>query len=186
MKRWRDRPHASCLLAVGLLALAAGGGARGQTGAAVRAATGATAEAATTTNGTDDLLAAWQTTDPTATPVENLALPIDYRPDGRVKALLRAGSALVPPRGYIRARDVTVEMYAADGKLDGVLTAENCIYDRKGQRGYCEGKVRIERAGVTVRGMNLVWLVKEQNAKILSQAEVRVDRFMRDLGGFLK
>ncbi len=135
---------------------------------------------------TEDLLRAWQTSDPTAMPVENLTLPIDTHPNGRVRAVLHAASALVPQRGFIRAKDVTVEMYDDKGRLEGVVTAENCIYDRRGQRGYCDGKIRIERSGVRILGVNMVWLVREQNAKILSQAEVRVERFMRDLGGFLK
>lgn len=135
----------------------------------------------------DALMTAWrQEADPSAMPVENLSLPIDHYPNGRPRAVLKAARALVPPKGFIRAGDVNVEMYDEQGRLEGLFLAENCIYDRLTQCGYCEGTVRIERSGVRITGVNMVWQMRERSAKILSRAEVRVERFVKGFGGLFK
>lgn len=133
------------------------------------------------------LIAAWrQAADPKAMPVEKLAMPLDHHANGRPRAQLKAARALVPTQGYIRAHDVIIEMYDEHGRLEGVFVAENCIYDRATAAGYCEGKVRIERLGLRITGVNMVWHMQARSARILSQAEVRTDRFMRGMGGLFK
>ncbi|MDD5708861.1 MAG: hypothetical protein PHR35_23340 [Kiritimatiellae bacterium] len=133
------------------------------------------------------LIDAWHAgPDPKAMPVENLALPIAHHPNGRTRAQIRAARAFVPTEGYIRAHDVVVEMYASDGRLEAVFIAENCIYDRESGGGYCEGKVRIERQGVRVTGVDMIWQSQAESARIMSQAEVRSERFIRNMGALFK
>ena len=48
------------------------------------------------------------------TPVENLALPLDYHADGRIRARLRAKKAQVFTNGLIFAEGVTVELLTAE------------------------------------------------------------------------
>lgn len=145
------------------------------------------AETASTT-ASNALMEAWQKTaaEPQTMPVENLSLPIDHFASGRPRAILKAAHALVPPKGYIRARDMQVEMYTEEGRLEGIFLAEHCIYDRQTESGYCEGNVRIERNGLRVTGVNMVWQVQTRSVKILSQAEVKVERFIRGMGGLFK
>lgn len=135
----------------------------------------------------EDLLKLWEETkDSDVTPIENLALPLESHSNGRVKTLLRARYALVPVDGVVRGSGVLVERYDATGRLDCLIAADNCIFDRETERGYCEGNVRIERKGVRVTGVNMVWRVKEQGAKILSDAKVVANRFIKDMKGILK
>ena len=135
----------------------------------------------------EDLLKLWEETgDTDATPIENLVLPLESHPNGRVKTLLRAKTGLVPVDGIVRGTGVLVERYDDSGRLDCIIAAENCIFDRETQRGYCEGNVRIERKGVRITGVDMVWRVKEQGAKILSNAKVIANRFVKDMGTLLK
>ncbi len=135
------------------------------------------------------LMDAWRRgADPKALPVENMTLPIAHHPDGQVQALLKAGRALIPAvdSGSIRAQDVVIELFDTEGRLDGIFIAENCLYDRETSSGYCEGKVRIEQRGARINGVNMVWNLNTHGAKILSQAEVRFDRFMDGIGDLFK
>jgi hypothetical protein len=135
------------------------------------------------------LVEAWsQAADPRAMPVENMTLPVAHHPNGRVRALLRAGRALIPAAdsGYVRAQDVVIELYSEAGLLEGILVAENCFFDRATSAGYSEGKVRLEQRGVRIRGVNMVWNLEANSAKILSQPEVRFDRFIKGIGDLFK
>ena len=135
------------------------------------------------------LVEAWrQAADPQAMPVENMSLPIAHHANGRVRAQLRAGRALIPAQdsGYVRAQDVVIELFSEAGLLEGVLVAENCFFDRATSSGYSEGKVRLEQRGVRIRGANMVWNLESNSAKILSEPEVRFDRFVKGIGDLFK
>ncbi len=166
------------LLARSLLVLLLAGVLRAQEGAPTP-----TAEAMLKT-----LREAWRSTpdDDRAMPVENMTLPLDHHPNLRVRALLKAGKALVPNEGFVRASDVVIELYDELGKLEGLFVADHCIVDRATSSGYCEGKVRIERMGVRITGVDMLWLMEERNVRILSQAEVRTDRFIEGMGDLFK
>lgn len=181
--RWSTRFAPNALgLAWTLLAFAGAPPARAQDAAAA-AATNDAAQVQTTAA----LMAAWSlAADPRAMPVENLAMPLDHHANGRPRAQLKAARALVPTQGYIRAHDVVIEMYDERGRLEGVFLAENCIYDRVAAAGYCAGKVRIERLGLHIAGVDMVWHMQARSARILSQAEVRADRFIKGIGGLFK
>ena len=163
------------------------GGASGAPGAgAAPAGTNAVVTAAARERA---LVEAWsQAADPKAMPVENMTLPVAHYPNGRVRALLRAGRALIPAAdsGYIRAQDVVIEIYSEAGLLEGILVAENAFFDRATSAGYSEGRVRLEQRGVRIRGVNMVWNLDQGSAKILSQPEVRFDRFMEGIGDLFK
>ena len=134
-----------------------------------------------------DLLKLWgETAESGATPIENLSLPLESHPNGRIKALLRADQALVPVEGVVRGKGVVVELYDRDGVLECLIIADNCIFDRATQRGYCKGTVRIERRDARITGEGMVWMVREQGAKILSKAKVRLNRFTKDMGGLVR
>jgi len=135
------------------------------------------------------LVEAWrQAADPQAMPVENMSLPIAHHANGRVRAQLRAGRALIPASdsGYVRAMDVVIELYSEAGLLEGIVVAENCFFDRATSAGYSEGKVRLEQRGVHIRGANMVWNLETNSAKILSDPEVRFDRFLKGMGDLFK
>ena len=135
------------------------------------------------------LVEAWgQAIDARAIPVENMSLPIAHHPNGRVRAQLQAGRALLPAEdsGYVRATNVVIQLYSPTGLLEGIIVTENCFFDRAISSGYSEGRVRLEQRGLRIQGVNMVWNLDQGSAKILSQPEVRFDRFMEGIGDLFK
>lgn len=109
-------------------------------------------------------------------PVENLMLPLDYYPSGRVKAVLRAQKAQMLLEGLIFAEGVRVEMLAEDGQTDARLTAEGCLFDRNSKQGYCEGAVNVEKSGDRLKGRGMYFSMEQQFIKILAECEIRTHR----------
>ena len=117
-----------------------------------------------------------------SSPVENLVLPLDAFPNGRMKARLRAKKSQIFPDGVIFAEGVDVELLAEDGRVDGRLTAEGCLFDRKAKRGYCEGLVGVEKGGDRLKGRGMYFSIEDQFIKILSECEIRTCRMRNNFG----
>lgn len=117
-------------------------------------------------------------------PVENLMLPIDHFPNGRIKAVLRARKAQLFMDGIIFAEDVTVDLLTEDGALDGRLTAEGCIFDRNVRHGYCEGRVTMVKGADRLKGRGMYFSFEGQFIKILAECEIRTHRVKNNFGRF--
>lgn len=117
-------------------------------------------------------------------PVENLMLPLDYFPNGRIRAQLRAKKAQIFMDGFIFAESVNVEMLTEDGLPDGRLTAEGCLFDRKVKHGYCEGRVTMEKSGDRLKGRGMYFSIEGQFIKILNECEIRTRRIQNNFGRF--
>jgi len=115
-------------------------------------------------------------------PVENLTLPLDYFPNGRVKACLRAKKAQIFLDGMIFAESVEVDLLREDGKADGKLTAEGCLFDRKAKHGYCEGRVSVEKSGDRLKGRGMYFSIEGQFIKIMAECEIRTRRMRNNFG----
>jgi len=131
------------------------------------------------------LVEKWSTVKSAMTsPVENLMLPLDYFPNGGLKAQLRAKKAQMFLDGLIFAEGVNVELLTEDGKPDGRLTAEGCLFDRKAKRGYCEGRVTVEKSGDRLKGRGMCFSIDDQFIKILNDCEIRTSRVRNNFGRF--
>jgi len=115
-------------------------------------------------------------------PVVNLMLPLDYYPNGRLKAVLRAERSQLYEDGLIFAEGVRVDLLAEDGTLDGRLTAEGCLFDRQTKHGYCEGAVGVSKGTDRLKGRGMYFSIEEQFIKILSECEIRTQRIPMKLG----
>lgn len=116
------------------------------------------------------------------TPVENLALPLDYHANGRIRARLRAKKAQVFADGMIFAEGVMVELFSAEGKPDGVLTAEGCLFDREARHGYCDGRVTVEKDGDRLKGRGMYFSMAGEYIKIMDECEIRTHRIRNNFG----
>jgi hypothetical protein len=116
------------------------------------------------------------------TPVENLAIPLDYHPNGRVKARLRAERAQVFLDGMIFAENVEVELLTEEGAPDGRLTSEGCLFDRKAKHGWCEGRVSVEKDGDRLKGRDMYFSIERQFIKIMAECEIRTRRIRNNFG----
>ena len=116
------------------------------------------------------------------TPVENLALPLDHYPSGRVKARLRAEKAQIFMDGMVFAEGVDVELLTEEGTPDGRLTAEGCLFDRKEKHGWCEGLVSVDKDGDRLKGRGMYFSIEAQFIKIMAECEIRTNRMKNNFG----
>ncbi len=110
-------------------------------------------------------------------PMENLTLPLEYFPDGRVKARLQAGKAQVFDKNTIFAENVKVELLNNDGNVEAVLTTDDCLLDRPSKQGYCRGAVKVDWGSEHIKGRGLYFSATDEFLKILSECEIRTRRF---------
>jgi hypothetical protein len=115
-------------------------------------------------------------------PVENLMLPLDYHPNGRVKAVFRAAKSQMIGEGLIYAESVTVDLLTDAGQPDGRLTAEGCLFDRVKKEGYCEGVVSVVKGADQIKGRGMYFSIEAQFIKILTECEIRTSRIPLKLG----
>ena len=115
-------------------------------------------------------------------PVENLMLPLDYHPNGRMKAVLRAVKSQIVAEGLIYAEGVSVDLLTESGEQDGRLTADGCLFDRVNKHGYCEGAVSVVKGSDRIKGRGMYFSIEAQFIKILSECEIRTTRIPLKLG----
>lgn len=111
-------------------------------------------------------------------PMERLMLPLEYHPDGEIKARLFAEEAQLFDNGNtVFARKVRVELLTPEGEPDGELLADGFLFDRKIKCGYCKGAVRVVKDGDQIKGVGLFFSSQREFIKILSNCEIRTSRF---------
>lgn len=134
-----------------------------------------------------ELAAIWRRQpDEGASPVTDFTLPIEHYENGRIRAVLHAGKASIGRSGFIWSWQVAVEMFDPEGRPDGRVDAESCLYDRNTRRGYCPAGVQLVRTNVTISGTGLYWTMDNQRMQILSNPVVRVRRGVTFSGGWKK
>ena len=108
-------------------------------------------------------------------PAENVAFPLETYPDGTVKSRLRAGRAyMFLDTGFIWGENIRVEQYKPDGKtVEGFLTADNCIVDRKSKSGWVQGNAQMDWDGTAIKGRGIYFSFEREFIKIFSQTEIR-------------
>lgn len=115
-------------------------------------------------------------------PVENLTLPVESWDNGAVKTRLKAKRAQLLDLRYVFALGVTIEMFSADGKRTGYLEADDCLFDRKGRRGYCKGTVKGSRDGDEISSEGMYFSAANRYVRLLSRGEIRTGRFKGSFG----
>ena len=127
-----------------------------------------------------------------ATPLKTVSLPVSHYPEGNVRILFHAKDALLPKdeKAYLRAKDVLVEMFAPPaegGRVEGIMLADNCLYDRVLRDGYSEGWVRLQYRNVKIVGTNMTWNLDTRKVKITGGSHVIIeDGLMKGMGGVFK
>lgn len=108
-------------------------------------------------------------------PAENVALPLEYYPNGIVKSRLKAQKAyMFADTGFIWGENIKVEQYKEDGRtVEAYLTADNCIVDRKSKSGWVEGNAQMDWDGTSIRGRGIYFSFDREFIKIFSQTEIR-------------
>ena len=105
---------------------------------------------------------------------EGVEAPVESWPDGKPKTLMTAKSGLYSADGdIITATEVSVRMYAEDGKEQGRLDAKTGTYDRRTRTGWMDGGAEIHFDGYTAKGDNIYFSLNDEFIKILSRPELR-------------
>ena len=116
-------------------------------------------------------------------PVEKLTLPLEHYESGRVRAVLRAAQATRTDDGFVRALRVRIELFDEAGKNDGVIVAENALFNMESKRGYCRGAVSVLRQDVEISGRDLYWSMPQQRVVVIADARMVVKDLKRKRGG---
>ena len=118
-------------------------------------------------------------------PVENISIPLEYHPGGLVKARLYAEKSKIFPDGIVFATKVKINLYSLSGELDGYLKADDCLFDREASHGYCQGMVEVVKDTDIIKGVGMYFSISNAFIKIISNGEIRTNRFKGNLGRFL-
>lgn len=141
--------------------------------------------------------------DSVATPMSKVTMPIANHSNGRVKSMFNADYALFPVKDndYLRAKNITIEMFTPLGDLESIFLSDNGVYDSKTKVGYCEGPVRllyrsvkVDKSGLPkvevleITGTNMVFDIEDEGARITVPVSpvVRFDGFMDGIGKVFK
>ena len=116
-------------------------------------------------------------------PVDKLTLPLDHYESGRVRAVLRAAQATRTDDGFVRALRVRIELFDEAGQDNGVIIAENALFNHETRRGYCRGAVSFHRQDVEISGRDLYWSMPQQRVVVIADARMVVKELQRKRGG---
>ena len=117
--------------------------------------------------------------------LNNIRVPIQSYPNGRVKMELKAASAKIPPKGMITGSNVMVLMYADNGVLDGMLEAEYCEFDRAKKVAECKGDVVFTQSKVKISGTDASLHGDEERISLHKNVVVKFERSAALFGGKL-
>lgn len=120
--------------------------------------------------------------------IENFRATLQRHPNGRVKTMLTASHAELPPDGTIHGTDVHVIMCDEEGNLTGELQGDVVVVDQEAKTGHCPGAASFEHHaprrrgdamvenGVSIAGRDVVWRGNDNQIVINSNAVVTIFR----------
>ncbi len=112
-------------------------------------------------------------------PIENVRLPIESHPDGRIKTQLEAARAWVPASGPIRGEHVVAQIFDEQGATQLVVRAVSIEFDRAAGKATSGDAVEAVGRGVLIQGKGLDWDVSGQVVIIRENARVEFNRAAR-------
>ena len=121
-----------------------------------------------------------------AQPAEDVVFPLESYPDGTVKSRLKAKKAqLFMDTGFIWGEGIRVEEYDREGKVSGLLVADNCVVDKNTRTGWVEGAATLNYNDTVVKGRGVYFSFDREFIKIFSQSEIRAKGLKQDARSFL-
>jgi len=120
-------------------------------------------------------------------PAENVVIPLETFPDGKIKSRVKAARAQIfQETGFIWGEGVHVEQFREDGRLQATLDAENCVVDRKTKSGWVEGAAKMVYGDSSVKGRGVYFSLEREFIKIFSQSEIRTGHAGINPGSMIK
>lgn len=110
-----------------------------------------------------------------ALPLKGLRVPVECYETGQVKVELKAVRSDVYENGNMNANGVRVTFYDPTGRVETVVMADGCIFDKKSNMITSDRPVRMERQGVVITGQGFVWDTGAAVIRILHDVRVVLD-----------
>ncbi len=109
-------------------------------------------------------------------PIENVRIPLARHPDGSIHRQLHAGSATMPEKGPILAKDVRVETFTPEGELEMVVEAVDCKYLRRGGKVTSTNAIKANARGIVLTGKGFKWNIKSEQLRIQENVRMEFNR----------
>ncbi len=106
--------------------------------------------------------------------INEVTIPLEFHENGKIKVQLFADTAKMLGGKDIDALSPRVEFYDETGNLQAVMSAENCLYNKKKRVITTDSDVKLEQAGVIITGTGLIWNAQEEAVKILKDVKVMI------------
>jgi lipopolysaccharide export system protein LptC len=108
--------------------------------------------------------------------VEDLRVPLEHWPDGKVKTEVTAERANVGDTGTLVASGLKVEFRNEDGSVHTVLKSKVCVFDRVNKRADSDEDVELIKDGIKITGTGFAWTSDDERIKIKNNVEVTLEK----------
>lgn len=125
------------------------------------------------------LVACWKTNGfANASPIEQVRSTVEVKEvgGGESRAQLTAKTGAYRADGLLQGHDVRIVFFTPEGKEDGVITADEVVFDREKKIGLAVGRVVIDRDGDVLCGNHAVFSFEDRFVRVLSDANVLTPR----------
>lgn len=107
-------------------------------------------------------------------PAEDVVVPIEAFPSGRIKSQIRAKKAeYFIEKGLVWGKDITLEEYDEQGLLRGKIDAQSCVVDRDTRSGWAKGHVKAVYGGNILEGDGIYFSFAEEYIKISTNSVIQ-------------
>ena len=114
------------------------------------------------------------------TGLKGLRVPLEYYPDGGLKAVLTAATSSVDSAGQnITGQQLRYETYTEAGSTDVGITAEDCSYNKKTGHAESEKRVKLVKEDVVITGKGFQLDAKKAMISLNSKVVVKFDRTLK-------
>ena len=103
--------------------------------------------------------------------VKGVRYALDCYENGQTKTQLTAGS-VKSVGNVVHARDVRVECFTIDNKLDVVILAKECEYSKTDMLVTSKSEIKMIKDGIVLTGTGFKWDGKEQKVDVLTKAKI--------------
>ncbi len=109
--------------------------------------------------------------------LKGLKVPLEFYPDGTLKALLKTETATVDSTGLkIKGEGLRYETYAEGGATDVVIIAEECFYNKKTGQAESDSHVKLVKDSVVIMGKGFKLDSKKEMISLHSEVVVEFER----------
>lgn len=106
-------------------------------------------------------------------PAEGVVIPLEVHPDGSVKLVVSAEKAqMFVGSDLIWAENLEIKQFKPDGKIESVIKAKRCVFDRSdsARSGWVEGPAEITHGETLFKGRNVYFSSVEEYVMALEDS----------------